>query len=252
MVPGLTLSGDFFQIEIENSVASLDSQFIVDNEADFPGLVTRAAPSARDVALGIPGTLLLVNTTFQNLGFIEVEGVDGSLEYVAPQTSVGTFTLRLEAAYIHSFKQQASAAEPIRELIDTFARPEFRGRAQAGWRIGGFEAITTFNYIDSYEDFTGDRLVDYDTTVDVLLEYRFGRNRDASAAQADAGDKKMVAELSTAAGRRRSWTDGVAVRTGVRNIFDDPPPFANNTAGYPVPLNDPRQRFVFFDVEKRF
>ncbi len=252
MVPGLTLSGDFFQIEIENSVASLDSQFIVDNEADFPGLVTRAAPSARDVALGIPGTLLLVNTTFQNLGFIEVEGVDGSLEYVAPQTSVGTFTLRLEAAYIHSFKQQASAAEPIRELIDTFARPEFRGRAQAGWRIGGFEAITTFNYIDSYEDLTGDRLVDYDTTVDVLLEYRFGRNRGESAAQADAGDKKMVAELSTAAERRRSWTDGVAVRTGVRNIFDDPPPFANNTAGYPVPLNDPRQRFIFFDVEKRF
>ena len=40
--------------------------------------------------------------------------------------------------------------------------------------------------------------------------------------------------------------------SGVRNIFDDPPPFANNTAGYPAPLEDPRQRFVFIDIEKKF
>jgi hypothetical protein len=38
----------------------------------------------------------------------------------------------------------------------------------------------------------------------------------------------------------------------VRNLFDDAPPFANNVAGYPVALNDPRQRFIFFDIEKRF
>ena len=31
-LPGLTLSIDFFHIEIEKSVASLDAQFIVDNE----------------------------------------------------------------------------------------------------------------------------------------------------------------------------------------------------------------------------
>jgi hypothetical protein len=66
------------------------------------------------------------------------------------------------------------------------------------------------------------------------------------------GDKKMVAALSTGAERRRAWTDGLAVRAGVRNVFDDPPPFANNTAGYPVGLSDPRQRFIFFDIEKRF
>jgi len=249
---GLTLSADFFHIEIEKSVASLDPQFIIDNEGDFPGLVVRAAPSASDVALGIPGTLLLVNTTFQNLGLIEVEGVDAALEYVTPQTRLGTFTFRLEAAYLDSYKQQANEAEPARELIGTFARPEFRGRAQAGWRIGGFEAITTFNYIDGYEDLTGDRSVDYDTTVDVLLEYRFRKGQASPGVENNASDKKMVVELSGKAARRCEWLNGLAVRGGVRNIFDDAPPFANNTAGYPVPLNDPRQRFVFFDIEKRF
>ena len=97
-----------------------------------------------------------------------MQGIDAALEYVTPQTPIGTFTLRLDAAYIDSFEQQASEAEPVRELAGTYARPQFRGRAQGGWRIGGFEFITTFNYIDSYEDITADRTVDYSTTVDVL------------------------------------------------------------------------------------
>lgn len=249
IVPGLTLSGDVFHIEIENSVASLDPQFIVDNEDDFPGLVVRAPASASDQALGLPGNLLLVNTSFQNLGFIRVQGIDAAVEYVTPQTPIGTFTLRLDAAYIDSFEQQASEAEPVRELVDTFARPEFRGRAQVGWRIGGLEAVTTFNYIDSYEDITADRTVDYSTTVDLLLEYRFGR--EAAPAPIDPVDKKsVVAPASTPSNGR--WLKSFALRAGVRNIFDDAPPFSNNTAGYPVPLEDPRQRFFFFDVEKRF
>ena len=251
IVPGLTLSADFFHIEIEGAIASLDPQFILDNEGDFPGFVVRSPPSASDIALGIPGNVLLVNTSFQNLGFVQVEGIDAALEYITPKTPIGTFTLRVDAAYIDSFEQQASAAEPVRELVDTFARPEFRGRAQLGWGIGGFEAITTFNYTDSYEDVTGDRTVDYSTTVDVLLEYRFAKaSRAAIAAESVAG-KKIVAEPGTTAQRWRCL-DGLALRVGVRNIFDDPPPFADNVAGYPVPLEDPRQRFVFFDIEKKF
>ncbi|MEO6872213.1 MAG: hypothetical protein ABI233_08355 [Chthoniobacterales bacterium] len=39
---------------------------------------------------------------------------------------------------------------------------------------------------------------------------------------------------------------------GVLDIFDHAPPFANNTARYPVGLGDPRQRFVFFGIEKKF
>ena len=249
-LPGLTLSADYFQIEIEKSIASLDPQFILDNEGDFPGLVVRAPASASDIALGIPGDVLLVNTSFQNLGFIQVQGIDSTLEYLTPKTPVGTFTVRLDAAYMHSFEQQGSAGEPVRELVGTFVRPRWRGRAQLGWRIGGFEAITTFNYIDSYEDLPADRTVDYSTTVDVLLEYRFPKADLVTVdSKADAGKNVVESATRTQPGR---WLEGIAVRVGVRNIFDDPPPFANNVTGYPFPLEDPRQRFVFLDLEKRF
>ena len=249
VVPGLTFSADYFNIEIEKSIASLDPQFILDNEADFPGLVVRAPASAADIALGIPGNVLLVNTSFQNLGFIQVQGVDATLEYVTPKTPAGTFSFRLDAAYMHNFEQQGSAGEPIRELAGTFVRPQWRGRAQFAWRIGGFEAITTFNYIDSYEDLPADRTVDYSTTVDVLLEYRFAKAKRV-AVDSKTEAKNTVESVTHTSGSR--CLDGVAVRVGVRNIFDDPPPFANNTAGYPAPLEDPRQRFVFIDIEKKF
>ena len=252
IIPGLTISADYFRIEIEGSIASLDPQFILDNEADFPGLVERAPPSATDITLGIPGEVLLVNTSFQNLGFIKVQGVDFAVEYTTPQTPVGFFTLRAEGAWLASYEQQSSEAEPVRELIGTFARPKFRGRAQFGWRMGGFEAITSFNYIHSYEDVTADRTVDYSTTFDVLLEYRFGKGTTTPTSPPESvGGKNTVVEIDHSA-RTQKWLNGLALRGGVRNIFDDPPPFSNNTAGYPVPLEDPRQRFVFFDIEKKF
>ena len=250
VVPGLTISLDYFRIEIDGSITSLDPQFILDNEEDFPGFVERAPPSASDIALGIPGDVLFVNTSFQNLGFIKVQGVDAAIEYITPATPIGVFTLRAEGAYLASFEQQSSAGQPVRELIGTYARPEFRGRAQLGWRFGGFEAITSFNYIDSYEDVTADRTVDYSTTVDVLLEYRFGKGARTSRPEPLTG-KQLVPEIETS-GRTAKWLKGVAIRAGVRNIFDDPPPFSNQAAGYPVSLEDPRQRFVFFDLEKRF
>jgi outer membrane receptor protein involved in Fe transport len=252
VLPGVTLSADYFHIEIENSIASLDPQFILDNEGDFPGLVVRAPPSAGDIALGIPGDVLLINTSFQNLGFIQVQGIDASLEYITPKTSAGSFTFRIDGAYMLSFEQQSSEGQPVRELVGTFARPQFRGRAQAGWRIGGFEAIATFHYIDSYEDLPADRTVDYSTTVDLLLEYRFAKaEKRVTPTDNKADSGKNIVESITQTPRSR-WLEGLAVRAGVRNLFDDPPPFANNTAGYPVPLEDPRQRFVFIDIEKKF
>ena len=248
VLPGLTISADYFHIEIENAIASLDPQFILDNEDDFPGFVIRAPPSAMDIMLGIPGNVLLVNTRFQNLGFQSVEGIDASAEYLTPEFSIGSFLLRCDLAWITSFEQQASEIEPVRELIDTFARPELRLRAQAGWRYGGFSFVTTFNYTGSYEDVTPDLRVDYNTTFDVVLEYRFAKPKPVAPPVAD---KKMVVDRITESHTSR-LLDGLTLRLGVRNIFDDAPPFADNVAGYPVSLEDPRQRFVFLDIEKKF
>ena len=264
IVPGLTLTVDFYRVDVDQSIASLDPQFILDNEADFPGFVVRAPPSARDKELGIPGQVLLINSSFQNLGFVKVQGVDIGAEYVMPPTPIGIFTVRFEGAYLDSFQEQGSENEAVLELAGTFLRPKFRSRTMAGWRIGGFETIFTFNYTDSYLDEPPDRTVDYNTTFDLFLQYRFGlgsgetaattglaKERDGKATIDGKGGKETFVPPGSVV-RQNRWLDGLALRFGVRNIFDDPPPFANNTAGFPVALEDPRQRFVFFEIEKKF
>jgi hypothetical protein len=134
----------------------------------------------------------------------------------------------------------------------------------AGWRIGGFETVFTFNYTDSYLDSPPDRTVDSDPTFDLFFEYRFGRGPGRTAAtMGPAAERDGKATIDGKGGRetfvppgsvvrQNRWFDGLFLRFGVRNIFDDPPPFANNTAGFPVALADPRQRFIFFDIEKKF
>ncbi len=139
----------------------------------------------------------------------------------------------------------------MRDLAGAYLRPRVRGRAQLGWHISGFEAVGTFNYTDSYEDATGDRTVDYSTTFDALIEYRFADKSRPEVTSNTPHDKKTVVEPAGSA-RRNDWLSGLALRAGVLNIFDDAPPFASNTAGYPVGLEDPRQRFIFFGIEKKF
>ena len=264
IVPGLFLSVDFFRVDVEHSISSLDPQFILDNEANFPGFVVRSPPSASDMELGIPGQVLLINTSFQNLGFVKAQGVDIGASYVTPPTPIGIFTVRFEGAYLDSFEQQGSEGQEVLELAGTFVRPKFRSRTMAGWRIGGFETVFTFNYTDSYLDSPPDRTVDSDPTFDLFLEYRFGRGsgrtaattglaaeRDGKATIDGKGGKETFVPSGSVV-RQSRWLNGLVLRFGVRNIFDDPPPFANNTAGFPVALADPRQRFVFFDIEKKF
>ena len=94
--------------------------------------------------------------------------------------------------------------------------------------------------------------MDYSTTFDVLLEYRFSKAKAQDHTVRDGKEMAKVAYNTHQPVGHSRWLEGLAVRAGVRNIFDDPPPFANNVAGYPVPLEDPRQRFFFFDIEKKF
>lgn len=264
IVPGLSLALDFFRIEVEGAIATLDPQFILDNEGDFPGFVQRAPPTEADRALGVPGRVLLVNSRFQNLGRVVVDGFDAEAAYESPRTSWGTFGLRASGAYLNSFEQKASPNEPNRELVDSYTRPEFRGRFETAWRLGGFEAVAAVNYTDSFDDARNERVVQSSTTVDAQVSYRFGLRTlppvgeagkativDPKRAPSPGKGAPAVAITPTATVDRRLF-DGLAMTAGVRNLFDEEPPFANNVAGYAVPFDDPRQRFVYVNMRKKF
>jgi outer membrane receptor protein involved in Fe transport len=55
-------------------------------------------------------------------------------------------------------------------------------------------------------------------------------------------------------GQARGWTNGLTLRAGVINLFDEEPPFSqsNGVSGYDQSQGDIRQRFAYVAITKAF
>ena len=76
MDKGLTLSADWWHIDMRSIASLLGTQFIVEN--DIPGLVIRGPPTSP----GIPGPILLVIDPNENLTGAIFEGLDYEATYI--------------------------------------------------------------------------------------------------------------------------------------------------------------------------
>ena len=82
-IKGLTLSADWWHIDMRSIASLLGVQFIVDN--DLPGLVIRGPP----VIPGIPGPIILVIDPNENLTGAIFEGLDYEAIYVLESSIFG-------------------------------------------------------------------------------------------------------------------------------------------------------------------
>jgi iron complex outermembrane receptor protein len=93
---GLTLGADFYHIDLRSVSVTLDPQFLIDNEADFPGQVIRDPGS---------NAIVLLLTPFQNLGRFIQEGIDYELVYTFETSRLGhgdwgTLTATMNGNYL--------------------------------------------------------------------------------------------------------------------------------------------------------
>ena len=150
-IPGLTLVGDYYRIEIEDAIASVSTQNVVSlcyASTDFPNnqfcdRITRNA---------VDGTVDEVLNPQENLEEELVEGIDVSLLY--------DFELRgvsgewdLDFRYTHYLSQETTfvgiantvlTTSPLGEIND--GNDEFR--VKLGYRRGGFRTTYTVTYRD--------------------------------------------------------------------------------------------------------
>ena len=105
---GLTLSADWWHIDMRSIAALLGSQFILDHESSFPGLVTRApAPP------GFVGPVTLIIDPNSNLSRAILEGLDYEVIYIL-DTSIfghgdfGQFTYTVNGTWVSRFELQVN------------------------------------------------------------------------------------------------------------------------------------------------
>jgi iron complex outermembrane receptor protein len=161
-IKGLTLSADFWHIDLRSIASFVGPQFILDFENSFPGLVIRN-PATGAIAAIIGQTL--------NVSRAIVEGIDYEGVYIL-DTSIfghgdfGRLTFTLNGTYLSRFEFQATpfskriglSGEFVTSASFTGSLPHNRSYASvfydgpADTWLAGFDTGATVHYTGQYED----------------------------------------------------------------------------------------------------
>jgi iron complex outermembrane receptor protein len=283
---GLTMSADFWHIDLRSIVASLGAQFIIDNEASLPELVIRDPTTGAIKRVIDPGF---------NLNDAVAEGIDYEAIYILDSAifahgDLGRLTFTLNGTWLSRFVLQLTPdVKPI-NLAGQFVSPSFilngslaRNRAYFSlfwdgpadnW-LGGFNTGATVHYSGQLSD-TIDlqalglpaRKIREWITLDLIASYKFnlpppapskvpGFAKDGGKNVKVDSKEKNVLPVSTAEYNPcgwRAWLNGTTITVGMENVFDEDPPFVAGAFenGYDESLADVRGRFWYVQVKKRF
>jgi outer membrane receptor protein involved in Fe transport len=248
---GFRVSADFYRIEKQDRIVSLSTTTLLANEALFPAArITRAAPSAADLAAGRPGVITFLDTTPINSTQLLTAGLDLNVSY---KFDLGENRLEASAlgTFVNTYKTQLAPGQASREDVGwpyrTANAPlRRRGNVRVFWTRQAVTAGVTWRYLDSYQittspavDLVSGGRVASASEFDLQVSYRFRADRGRSGIS--------------------RWLDRTTVTLGASNVLDRDVPFyftgiANTgIAGlYYSPLSDPIQRFVYLTVKKSF
>jgi iron complex outermembrane recepter protein len=195
---GLTISADFFHIDIRGVTVQLDPQFLINHEDQFPGLVIRGPSTGPSDPFG-PIVLLLLPE--ENLGRFIEEGWDYEAVYSFDTTRLGhgdfgRLTATFNGTYLDRAVLQASPDASEKSVVGKFGGG-FLGQTGGGsfthnrWYaslfydgpassfLAGLDTGFVVRYIGDYWDnksFTTNgqpRKIREWTTLDLVLNYTF-------------------------------------------------------------------------------
>jgi iron complex outermembrane receptor protein len=287
-VRGLTLSADFYHIDLRDRTNFISPGFIVDENfvsggTRFPGQVVRDP---------VTGQILFVRNLIQNISRTITEGIDYEAIYTLDTTifgrgNFGIFTFTLNGNYLSRYVAAIIVGDREREFAgqetgfdfnDFGYLPHNRFYASAFYDLGGLDTGVTVHYIGQGSDvdvfFTTNgqpRKIREWTTVDAIVSYSFNLTAPVTTDSQVAGyakdggkevkmkdgmEKKLM-PISTAEYNPcgwKTWLNGTTVTVGMNNIFDLDPPFVAGTFenGYDEATFDIKGRFWYVALKKRF
>ena len=239
-VGGLSWTTDLWGLRQTERITQLSADELLAAEAFFPDRVTRAAPTAADIAAGQPGQLLALDLTSLNASAVTERGADFGVRYHI-NSNVGRFDLRFDGAWIFRFNRQLTPAAPVEKLAGTLAslatgagettdhpQTRFRANISQTWSRGPWEAGLTEHYIGRSRDpfSTLHPMIRPEMTVDAQLNYVWPKGSRALA--------------------------GTRLSLSALNLFDRKPPFRDNFFGFSTELHDPRGAFYRLSLTKPF
>ncbi len=182
------------------------------------------------------GNLLYKVSPYQNLGYLDTNGFEGTFRQALP-TKTGTFTLSADWAYVNSFKIGFPGASPVNGAGNNFtitqpfggSFPRWKGNTTLDWAYNKFDAALTWQFTGPYA-------------------------QNLLAAPTRVGSYSQFNLMMTYTGFKH-WT----IFGGIDNIFNRTPPydpiFANGTldqSGYDTSLYTNIGRFAQVGATYKF
>lgn len=151
---GTRLALTAWQVRINGLISLLWPQTAVDNEALFPGFVTRAPAVG-----GVPGAIMRVLYAEVNFGKVDTAGVDMEIAH-AWKAAGAKWTTSASATRTTKYDVAVAPGAPVTgrlslRAVDYWA-PKWKGRLQAGVEQGTWGLGVTSRYLGAYRDMAPD------------------------------------------------------------------------------------------------
>ncbi len=161
VVPGLRVSADYWTIDIEDAIQTLDGNKIVDNCVDSPSLDNVFCPlvtRGNFPGLADPYVVSRIDLRQVNIGKLSAKGIDFSaaygfeLEDVASSLS-GGLGFNLSLVYLMELEELVDATDPSSLQIEDgeYDDPTWRGRFSASYNLDDLTVVWNMRYVGSAE-----------------------------------------------------------------------------------------------------
>lgn len=149
LIKGFSFGADYWHYRLDQAISEGEPTTIVKSCLNSP------AAGFCDRITRDPGTGQIDNINLSNLnaGYLETSGIDLSLKYALPATSIGRFAVGLDLTRTSSFKYdlgdgiEVEAVETLDPTYGNFAR--WRAATNVSWSLGGFGVQWGSRYISS-------------------------------------------------------------------------------------------------------
>ena len=224
----------------------------------------RSAPTAEQIALYTgtrlqpAGDIIRVEDPYLNLDSRVSKGWDFGLAYNVPDFGAGDFRLRFNAARLDSFVQSAGAdgqelldavasgqlppevrIEGLGQLLEIEGRPKWRFSGAVNWGSGPVDVALFASYVG--------KVWNTSVTRDVPIV-----STDPNANFFRIDDMLTINTSVSYTVDNDTALDGLRLRFGINNLFNEDPPLADDTYGFLSQLHSPRGRVFRVEVRKPF
>lgn len=178
-IPGLTLTTNYYRLEVEDRIVRIQSgalqnilnAFFTTGQSPYagnidlnPSLTTRQAlfndprflgtNPATAAALAPTDIAAIIYATQTNLAALETEGVDFAARYRFDTADWGAFDFGLQSTWVLAYRLKGAPDQPFVEAVNnysTIANPvDLRVRGSADWTYGPLRAGATVNFVNDY------------------------------------------------------------------------------------------------------